>query len=50
MISQLYAFIGLLIILASLFANVLAGTQLALFGVGLILLGIFVEVRKGNRQ
>lgn len=46
MISQLYAFGGLLVIIGSLFFNVLAGTQIALFGVGLILLGIFVELRK----
>jgi hypothetical protein len=50
MTSQIYAFIGLLVILGSLFLNVLAGTQVALFGVGLILLGIFVEVRKFNNQ
>lgn len=50
MVSQILAVIGLLIIIGSLFFNVLAGTQLALLGIGCILLAIFNEVYKWRRS
>lgn len=36
--------LGLIIVIGSLFANVLQGTQIALIGIGFILIGIFLAI------
>lgn len=41
MVSQIFAFLGLIILATSLTANAIQGSQIALLGVGFILLGIF---------
>lgn len=45
MFAQIFGLIGLLIVVGSMFANALIGTQIALIGVAFILLGILSELR-----
>ena len=44
--SRLSVIIGFLIIFAGIFGNAFQGTQISLIGIGFILLGLFIEVRK----
>lgn len=44
--SRIVVTLGLLIIIASMWANFAMGTQVALIGIGLILCGLFVEIRQ----
>lgn len=50
MLASIAAFIGLLILIASIFLNAFSGTQVALLGVGFILIGIFLELRNGGGE
>ncbi len=44
--SQIIALLGLIALVGSIFTNALMGQQIATIGVGFILLGIFLEIRK----
>jgi hypothetical protein len=44
--SQIAAFLGLVILLGSIFFNAFQGQQVASIGLGFILLGIYMELRK----
>ena len=50
MMAQIYAVIGLVIVVGSLFTNTLAGTQIALIGIAFILLSVVAELRRMNRD
>ena len=45
MLASISVFTGLIILIASISVNVLQGTQIALIGVGFMLIGIFLELR-----
>ena len=47
--SSISVLIGLLIVIGSILANAIMGTQIALIGVGFILIGIFIETRKAAK-
>ena len=50
MARSIFAFLGLLVVLGSLFANAIVGSQIALIGIALILLAIFGELQKMNKK
>ena len=45
MLAGISVLIGMVILIGSIFSNVLAGTQIALLGIGFILIGIYLELR-----
>lgn len=48
--SSVAVVLGLVIVIGSLFANVLQGVQIALIGIGFILIGIFLAIPEEKQQ
>jgi len=46
MLASIAVLIGIVILFASIFANALMGTQIALLGIGFVLIGIYLQIRR----